>query len=55
MNMVTVVLQVLHALFSGKGMMMNTHIHTEEQRDMAAHMQTTVTALEGLCRIWLYL
>ena len=48
MNMVTVVLQVLHGLFSGKDMMMNTHIHTEEQRDMAAHMQTTVTALEGL-------
>ena len=37
-----------HGLFSGKDTMMNTRIHTKEQRDMAAPTETTATGIEGL-------
>ena len=48
MNMVTLVLQVLHSLFSRKDIMMKTSIDAKEQPDMAAHMETIVTDVEGL-------
>ena len=46
--MVTLVLQVLHSLFSGKDMMMKTPIDAKEQPEMAAHRETIVTDVEGL-------
>jgi hypothetical protein len=47
-NMVTLVLQVLHSLCSGKDMMMKTPIDAKEQPGMAAHTETIVTDEEGL-------
>jgi len=41
-NMVTLVLQVLHSLCSGKDMMVKTPIDAKEQPDMAAHTETIV-------------
>src|SRR6266849_2527066 len=40
--MVTLVLQVLHSLCSGKDMMVKTPIDAKEQPDMAAHTETIV-------------
>ncbi len=48
MNMVTLVLQLLLGLFSGKDMMMKSPIDAKEQRDMAAYTETIVTDVEGL-------
>jgi hypothetical protein len=48
MSMVTLVLQVLHSLFSGKDRMMKTSIDAKEQPDTAAHTETIVTDVVGL-------
>ena len=50
MNMVTLVLQVLLGLFSGKDMMMNTYINAKEQPGMGPHTETIVPDVEGLAR-----